>query len=80
MAKWGQIPNISTQQELIAVDKKVDTSIRQLNSLEPKLVRLSKVDPDSIDQTVIEIEEVIQELNSLKTKRRRLIGLLSGDE
>ncbi|MDA8863698.1 hypothetical protein N9I05_01460 [Pseudomonadales bacterium] len=80
MAKWGQIPNISTQQELIAVDKKVDTSIRQLNSLKPKLVRLSKVDPDSIDQTVIEIEEVIQELNSLKTKRRRLIGLLSGDE
>jgi len=69
MAKWGQIPNISTQQELIAVDKKVDTSIRQLNSLKPKLVRLSKVDPDSIDQTVIEIEEVIQELNSLKTKR-----------
>ena len=60
MAKWGQIPNISTQQELIAVDKKVDTSIRQLNSLKPKLVRLSKVDPDSIDQTVIEIEEVIQ--------------------
>jgi len=80
MAKWGQIPNISTQQELIAVDKKVDTSIRQLNSLKPKLVRLSKVDPDSIDQTVIEIEVVIQELNSLKTKRRRLIGLLSGDE
>jgi len=80
MAKWGQIPNISTQQELIAVDKKVDTSIRLLNSLKPKLVRLSKVDPDSIDQTVIEIEEVIQELNSLKTKRRRLIGLLSGDE
>jgi len=80
MAKWGQIPNISTQQELIAVDKKVDISIRQLNSLKPKLVRLSKVDPDSIDQTVIEIEEVIQELNSLKTKRRRLIGLLSGDE
>ena len=80
MAKWGQIPNISTQQELIAVDKKVNTSIRQLNSLKPKLVRLSKVDPDSIDQTVIEIEEVIQELNSLKTKRRRLIGLLSGDE
>ena len=69
MAKWGQIPNISTQQELIAVDKKVDTSIRQLNSLKPKLVKLSKVDPDSIDQTVIEIEEVIQELNSLKTKR-----------
>ena len=80
MAKWGQIPNISTQQELIAVDKKVDTSIRQLNSLKPKLARLSKVDPDSIDQTVIEIEEVIQELNSLKTKRRRLISLLSGDE
>ena len=80
MAKWGQIPNISTQQELIAVDKQVDTSIRQLNSLKPKLVRLSKVDPDSIDQTVIEIEEVIQELNSLKNKRRRLIGLLSGDE
>ena len=80
MARWGDIPNITTDQELISLNKKLDKAVRELNALKPKLARLIKIDPDSSDQTVIEIEEIIQELNSLKTKRRRLINLLKGDE
>jgi len=80
MARWGEIPNVTTDQELISLNKKLDKAVKELNALKPKLAMLVKVDPDSSDQTIIEIEEIIQELNSLKTKRKRLINLLRGDE
>lgn len=80
MARWGEIPNVTTDQELISLNKKLDKAVKELNALKPKLAMLVKVDPDSSNQTIIEIEEIIQELNSLKTKRKRLINLLRGDE
>ena len=83
MAKWGEIPNITANQELISLNKKLVTALKELKVLQnnlSELAELSKVDVHANDQAIIEIEQSIQELNSIKTKRRRLLSLLSGDE
>jgi len=83
MAKWGEIPNITANQELISLNKKLVTALKELKVLQnnlSELADLSKVDVHANDQAIIEIEQSIQELNSIKTKRRRLLSLLSGDE
>jgi len=83
MAKWGEIPNITANQELISLNKKLVTTLKELKVLQnnlSELAELSKVDVHANDQAIIEIEQSIQELNSIKTKRRRLLSLLSGDE
>lgn len=83
MAKWGEIPNITANQELISLNKKLVTTLKELKVLQnnlSELAEISKVDVHANDQAIIEIEQSIQELNSIKTKRRRLLSLLSGDE
>ena len=83
MAKWGEIPNITANQELISLNKKLVTTLKELKVLQnnlSELAELSKVDVHANDQAIIEIEQSIQELNSIKTKRRRLLSLLNGDE
>jgi len=83
MAKWGQIPNMSTEQELIALNKKLISTAKELKALQDNLSKsnlgLSQVVDDN-ELAIIEIEQSIQALNSIKVKKRRLISLLSGDE
>jgi hypothetical protein len=83
MAKWGEIPNMSTEQELIALNKKLISTAKELKALQDNLSKsnlgLSQVVDDN-ELAIIEIEQSIQALNSIKVKKRRLISLLSGDE
>ena len=83
MARWGEIPNMSTEQELIALNKKLISTAKELKALQDNLSKsnlgLSQVVDDN-ELAIIEIEQSIQALNSIKVKKRRLISLLSGDE
>jgi len=83
MAKWGEIPNMSTEQELISLNKKLISTAKELKALQDNLSKsnlgLSQVVDDN-ELAIIEIEQSIQALNSIKVKKRRLISLLSGDE
>jgi len=83
MARWGEIPNMSTEQELIALNKKLISTAKELKALQDNLSKsnldLSQV-VDGNELAIIEIEQSIQALNSIKIKKRRLISLLSGDE
>jgi len=83
MARWGEIPNMSTEQELIAINKKLISTAKELKALQDNLSKsnldLSQV-VDGNELAIIEIEQSIQALNSIKIKKRRLISLLSGDE
>ena len=83
MARWGEIPNMSTEQELIALNKKLISTAKELKALQDNLSKsnldLSQV-VDGNELAIIEIEQSIQALNSIKIKKRRLISLLSEDE
>jgi hypothetical protein len=83
MARWGEIPNMSTEQELISLNKKLISTAKELKALQDNLSKsnlgLSQVVDDN-ELAIIEIEQSIQALNSIKVKKRRLISLLSGDE
>mgnify|MGYP000946256629 FL=1 len=83
MAKWGEIPNMSTEQELISLNKQLISTAKELKALQDNLSKsnlgLSQVVDDN-ELAIIEIEQSIQALNSIKVKKRRLISLLSGDE
>jgi len=83
MARWGEIPNMSTEQELISLNKKLISTAKELKALQDNLSKsnldLSQV-VDGNELAIIEIEQSIQALNSIKVKKRRLISLLSGDE
>ena len=90
MAKWGLIPSMDTQQELVSINKKIDTTIRELNIDRAILKRLNTAEVNTVaeetlsialtDQATNEVEELIQKLNTLKSTRRRLISLSNGDE
>lgn len=90
MAKWGLIPSMDTQQELVSINKKIDTTIRELNIDRAILKRLNTAEVNTVaeetlsialtDQATNEVEELIQKLNTLKSTRRRLLSLSNGDE
>ena len=90
MAKWGLIPSMDTQQELVSINKKIDTTIRELNIDRAILKRLNTAEVNTVaeetlsialtDQATNEVEELIQTLNTLKSTRRRLLSLSNGDE
>ena len=90
MAKWGLIPSMDTQQELVSINKKIDTTIRELNIDRAILKRLDTAEVNTVaeetlsialtDQATNEVEELIQRLNTLKSTRRRLLSLSNGDE
>ena len=90
MAKWGLIPSMDTQQELVSINKKIDTTIRELNIDRAILKRLNTAEVNTVaeetlsialtDQATNEVEELIQRLNTLKSTRRRLLSLSNGDE
>ena len=90
MAKWGLIPSMDTQQELVSINKKIDTTIRELNIDRAILKRLDTAEVNTVaeetlsialtDQATNEVEELIQKLNTLKSTRRRLLSLSNGDE
>ena len=90
MAKWGLIPSMDSQQELVSINKKIDTTIRELNIDRAILKRLDTAEVNTVaeetlsialtDQATNEVEELIQRLNILKSTRRRLLSLSNGDE
>ena len=90
MAKWGLIPSMDTQQELVSINKKIDTTIRELNIDRAILKRLNTAEVNTVaeetlsialtDQATNEVEELIQKLNTLKSTKRRLLSLSNGDE